>query len=364
MKKVKKKKLLFTAYNFGIGGIESALINLLNRIDYSKYDVDVVLEQKKGDLLDDVNPNVKVKEFRVCSNKNIILRKLINGCRRLGFLLLNYHKYDFSCCYATYSKSGAKISLIASRNSSFYVHSDYKYVYKKKGDFLRFFDEREINKFRRIIFVSNESCNSFCKLYPQLREKLMVFNNFIDVDKIEKLSLEKVEEKRNKKKILFTFVGRLDDSSKKLGRAFEIVNNIKNLELFVIGDGPDREKYEALVRKLKLTDRVFFLGAKKNPYPYIRMCDYLILTSDYEGFPVTYLEAIALKKPIITTIDVSCDGINIGKDCGYIISKDEVKMIEEVRKILSSPRSSTDIDLNSIQDDRIKELEKLFDEVI
>lgn len=42
-----KKDLLFTAYNLEIGGIETALINLLNNINYQKYNVDVILEEKK-----------------------------------------------------------------------------------------------------------------------------------------------------------------------------------------------------------------------------------------------------------------------------------------------------------------------------
>ncbi len=37
-----KKKLLFTAYSMGLGGIETALCNLLNRLDYDKYDVTLI----------------------------------------------------------------------------------------------------------------------------------------------------------------------------------------------------------------------------------------------------------------------------------------------------------------------------------
>ena len=47
--------------------------------------------------------------------------------------------------------------------------------------------------------------------------------------------------------------------------------------------------------------------------------DYLILTSNYEGFPVVYLEGLALKKKLITTIKVSDDMIKIGKNYGEVI---------------------------------------------
>ena len=45
-----KKKLLFTAYNLEIGGIETALVNLLDNIDYDKYEVTLVLEKKRRNI--------------------------------------------------------------------------------------------------------------------------------------------------------------------------------------------------------------------------------------------------------------------------------------------------------------------------
>ena len=92
--------------------------------------------------------------------------------------------------------------------------------------------------------------------------------------------------------------------------------------------------------------------------------DYVILTSDYEGFPVTYLEAIVLNKKIITTIDVSDDAINMGKDYAFIVSKDEKKMVEEVKEILRKDKKVKSIDLNKVQNNKMLKFEEMFDEVI
>ncbi len=97
-----KKKLLFTAYNLGLGGIEKALINLLDNIDYEKYEVTLILEKKEGEFLDNINKNVIVKEIKVSNCKIGIIRKIINFFRKLKFRLFNNKKFDFSCCYATY----------------------------------------------------------------------------------------------------------------------------------------------------------------------------------------------------------------------------------------------------------------------
>lgn len=363
-RKREKKDLLFTAVNFDIGGIETALINLLNNINYKKYNVIVILEEKRGILLPRVNENAKVTELKVCNHKNVIIRKSINLLRKLWFHILNYHNYDFSCCYTTYSFSANKLALLASSNSALYVHSNYRQLYKEENEFRQFFDTRNLNNFKKIIFVSNEARKDFVEVYTNIKDKTEVINNFIDIDKIKNNSEVEIKAKRKKNKKLLVFVGRLDDSSKKVKRAINLVKEIDNIELWIIGDGPDRKIYEEYTKECKVKSKVTFFGSQLNPYPYMKQADYIILTSDYEGFPVTYLEAIVLNKAIITTIDVSDDQINIGRDYANIVSKDEEKMVREVKSILKKNTKVKEIDFNKIQAKRIKKLEKIFDEVI
>ena len=361
--KREKKDLLFTSVHLDIGGIETALINLLNRIDQRKYNVTVILEEKRGILLERVNKKTNVTELKVSNHNNIVIRKSINLLRKLWFNILNYNNFDFSCCYATYSFSSNKLTLNASKNNSIYVHSNYRQLYNEE-EFKKFFNQRKIDQFKKIIFVSNESKKEFLKVYPNLNAKTSVINNFIDVKSIMTKSKEKIKEKKEKDKKLFVFVGRLDDTSKKVKRAINIIKETEKTELWIIGDGPDRENYEKYTEEKKLKDRIKFYGSQLNPYPYMKEADYIILTSDYEGFPVTYLEAIVLEKPIVTTIDVSDDQLNIGKDYATIISKDEKTMIKQVQQILENKSKYKKVNFENIQDIRMRNLEKIFDEVI
>ena len=360
--KKERKELLFTGVNLNIGGIEKSLVNLVNKIDKDKYRVTIILEEKEGELLEKLDKSIVVKEFKVSNNRNKIFRKAVNLLRRCTYSIFNYHTYDFSCCYATYSYSGNKIARIASLNNSIYIHSDYSYIYPDLEDFRRFFDTRDIYDFKTIFFVSNEACRKFTKIYPGLKDRCLVFNNFIDVEKIESLSKEKISLTKPRGKTLFVFVGRLDDVSKKLGRAFKLVESIDNVVLWVVGDGPSKDDYVKEVKRLKIEDRVVFVGSKINPYPYMKKADYLILTSNYEGFPVVYLEGLALKKKLITTIKVSDDMIKIGKNYGEVIPFNEKKMIEKVREILKSKeKREVSLDIEEIQDKRMKKLENIFD---
>jgi len=357
-----KNQLLFAINTLEIGGIEKSIINLLDNINYKKYSVTLVMEQKTGVLLSKVNKNVKIMEVPVSNTSNVFIRKIMNFSRKLWFTIFNYHTYDFSCCYATYSLSGNKLARIASKNSSLYIHSNYKYIYEEK-EMKNFFDTRSIDKFKKLIFVANEAKNDFIEFYPQYKDKSVVFNNFIDYERILSLGKEKISVKKPKDKNLFVFVGRLEDDSKKLSRAINLVKEIKDIDLWVIGDGPDRKAYEKLTEKNKIEDRVKFFGSKENPYPYMSLADYIILTSDYEGFPVTYLEAIILERPIITTINVSDDKINIGKDFATIVSKEEKQMVKEVKQALMKPSKVKKIDFKILQKDKMEKLEKIFDDI-
>ena len=359
------KKLLFTAVSLDIGGIETSLINLLDNINYNKYKVTLILEKKEGVFLNKINKNVTVKELKVSNFKIKFIRKIINYLRKLKFKIFNKNKYDFSCCYATYSYSGNKLALIASKNSAIYIHNDYNNIYKDKKEYYNFFNSRGIDNFKYIVFVSNESRLSFVNHYPELESKTRVFNNFVDFDKIILLSKEQIKEKKPLKNKLFVYVGRLDEDAKKITRLINLTEKIKDIVVWVVGDGPDRNMYESLVNTKKISNRFIFLGKKKNPYPYINLADYIILTSNYEGFPVVYLESIVLKKKIITTIPVSDDQINI-RDFAYIISKEEEKEVIEVKKILNAKDNEIkfNVSLKEIQEKRIKELEKIFDDEV
>ena len=166
---------------------------------------------------------------------------------------------------------------------------------------------------------------------------------------------------------LSTYKTLVSYNSKKVSRLLQLINILKNdysIELWIIGDGQDRNSYKTYIDNNKLNDNIKILGSKKNPYPYMKQADYIILTSDYEGFPVIYLESIVLNKKIITTIDVSDESIIINNNYGYIISKDINLMKNEVEDILKHDSLVyKQINFDELSKDKMKKLEKIFDEV-
>lgn len=74
-----------------------------------------------------------------------------------------------------------------------------------------------------------------------------------------------------------------------------------NLRLSLIGDGELRPETEALAQTLGIGERIQFLGAQSNVYPYLHDADLFLLPSRYEGIPMTIIEAMGTGLPIVAT---------------------------------------------------------------
>jgi glycosyltransferase involved in cell wall biosynthesis len=96
------------------------------------------------------------------------------------------------------------------------------------------------------------------------------------------------------------FAGRLT-AQKSLSRALEAVSGADGVRLVIAGDGPDRVPLEARARELGVEDRVRFLGAqpRERIVELFRAADATILTSSWENFPHTVVEALAVGTPVL-----------------------------------------------------------------
>ncbi|MCF6294473.1 MAG: glycosyltransferase [Flavobacteriaceae bacterium] len=140
-------------------------------------------------------------------------------------------------------------------------------------------------------------------------DKLEIIYNPHDLDEINKLSklpIEKDKENSLFSKKTILFLGRLSiqKSPWHLIKAFSLVlKNHPDVKLIFIGDGdPNVEKYlNGLIKELKISNYVFFLGRKSNPYKYLAKAKVLALSSHYEGTPNVIVESICVDTPIVSS---------------------------------------------------------------
>lgn len=358
------KKLLFAAYSLDLGGIEKALVTLVNKLQEKEYEITIVLEKKQGIFLEELNKNIQIIEYRPSENKNKLKRKITNLFKRIKFIKEYKNKFDFSACFATYSNVAAFVARTASKNSALWGHADYTTLYQNNiKEVKQFFQEKKYQKFKHIIFVSQEGKNAFIKIFPKMEERTIVCNNLIEYKKIKELAEESVDWKKDKNKVTFVNVGRHEERQKKLTRLIRVAKKLKEnkqqFQILLIGDGPEHEMYKQMVKNEKLEDVIFFLGKKVNPYPYFKLADCMILTSEYEGYPVVFLESFILNKPIITT-KVS-DYKEVENQYGIVTEKNEKSIYEAMNTFIEKGFTmQTKFDANQYNEEIIKKLEQIF----
>lgn len=355
------KKVIFFSKHMEIGGLEKSLLNLLNNLDPTKYEIELVLEECHGPLLEQLNPNIQVREYRLSECKFVPLRKALNLAKRLFWAWKHRNHYDFSCSYCTYSIIGSRLAQYASQNSCLYVHNDYTTIYPDADEFKQFFAELHIDQFRKILFVSNESKQSFSDRLPFLTERCDVINNIVEWKHIRALSQEPCSVEKKNNEVLFVFVGRLAEPHKRLSRmleAFKIAReHRKDIRLLIVGDGPDRKLYEQLIAEYGISEWVTMVGSQTNPYKYLAQGDCLVLSSDYEGFPVVYFESMILGKDIITTIPVSDERVDVGS---YATVTEKTVDSFAQALIHYEKRNNTALDMEELNGKRIEKLESLI----
>lgn len=303
------KKILFSAYSLDIGGIETALVTLLNYlIKQNKYEITLVLEKKQGVFLNLIDKRINIIEYSPSYNKNKIISKMQNAINRIKFIVKYKGRYDFSVSYATYSLSASFVARTASKNNVLWVHNNYLSFFQNDEKlYSKFFEKINFKNFKKIIFVSEESKDDFIKRKKMSKNKAIVCNNLINYSEIIQKSQEKIKNEiiRNENETIFLNVGRHDEKQKKLSRLIQAANKLKNdkynFKIILVGDGENHKEYIDKVKNLNLQDKIIFLGSQENPYPYYKQSDCLILTSEFEGYPVVYVEAMVLGKTIITT---------------------------------------------------------------
>ena len=357
------KKILFSAYSLDVGGIEKALVILLNELQQKDYEITLVLEKKEGIFINEVSEKIKIITYTPSEDKNIIIRKIKNLGKRIKFLIKYKNRFDFSASFATYSNSSAFVARVASKNQYLWAHADYLTLFQNDIDKMKkFFEEKKYNKFKKIVFVSKEGRDTFISVFPKAEKKAEVCNNLIDGDQINKLAQEKIDIEKEE---ITTFinVGRHQECQKKLTRIIESAKILKQrgqeFKILFVGDGEDTNLYKEMVEKYKLGENIRFLGKKQNPYPYFKISDCVILTSDYEGYPVVFLESMILNKPLITT-KVS-DYEEIQGKYGYVAEKDVNDIANKMQEFIKNGyKIKEEFDYKKYNEKILAKIEEMF----
>lgn len=356
-----KKKLIFITEALWIGGIESALVNLLNRIDYEKYDVTCLVLRGSLDLADRMPPECRLivadRQQPVTFGEAYKYKRMYNlmeepqhatKLRRFiwkalcAFLRapearlyavyvkkqLGEEHFDTAIIYSDRVAETAVRAVNADKFLMFYHHGAMRREYH---------DTYGYKKAEKIIAVSELLAEKLKKYRPQYAEKIIAVNNLIDIERIKRMSTEEPETKFPKERFNIVSCGRLSEAKGMdiaASACGELVSaGFTNIRWWIVGGGPEEDALREQIAKLHLEEYVMLLGMRSNPYPYIRMADLYVQPSRFEGHCVTVMEARILAKPILATRNAAREQINDGCD-GMLCDTDASSIAGGIRVLI------------------------------
>ena len=299
-------KILFFIERFSKGGAEKVLRDLVNHMDQREFDITVqsVWPYEEGRHL---VPGVKYKSVYPVQNK--ITEKLyrLEAAAKLTYPLHIKDDYDIECAFL---ESGPTKIIAASTNKKAkklaWVHCDLSHAIKDPLVF-----EAKTSPWYRnydcVVCVSQNVKNAFDYIFHSSFRTKVVYN-VVEDERIRKKADEFVPEPP-KRRLTMLAVGTMypPKNYPRLIKAHEkLLKAGVEHDLWILGDGEQRQAIEQYIRDHGLTDTVRLFGFQNNPYPYMKAADLIVCSSNYEGFSTVITESAILGKAIVTT---DCSGM-------------------------------------------------------
>lgn len=354
-----KKKILFITEALWVGGIETALVNLLNRLDYERYDVTCLVVRGSLELAGRIPPQCRLvvadrektftfpEQYRYsrlyhlteeAANPSRLHRAMqwtvpairwVENRLYIRYIRAQMRDQHFDTC-VIYSDRTAELAVRAIQAEKyllFYHHGAMKREYH---------DEIGYRRAEKVIAVSPGLAGRLRGFRPRHAEKIIAINNLTDASSVREKSLAPPDITFSPDMFHIVSCGRLSHA-KGMDIAVDacallVQRGLKNIHWWIVGGGPEESALRQRITGLGLDGYVTPLGMRENPYPYLRQADIYVQPSRFEGHCVTVLEARLLAVPILATYNAAHEQLHDGED-GALCQPDAHSIADGVERL-------------------------------
>lgn len=333
-------RILFLINTLGGGGAERVLVNLVNNMDHSKFDITVETMFAGG-----VNENFLPNSVKHIKKNKLGIRGLSNMIRYIPEKILFQHyighnQYDIIVAYM----HGAPVKVIAGCGGKkikkvAWLH----YGNPEKGSFFSFWSKKEsaiaaYKKMDAIVGVSQSVTNAFVEYFGD--EKMHTLYNSNDCERIISMGKENVMLPGSKSMPLICTSGRLTTQKgfdRLISAAKTLWDEGYRFRILIMGSGPEERNLKTKIQALNATEYITLLGFCENPYAVMKQCDFFISSSREEGLATVLTEALALGMAAIST-DVSGakEVLGMHNEYGLVVENSEKGIYSGMKEFLSN----------------------------
>lgn len=261
-----------------------------------------------------------------------------------------------------------------------FAHNDLLKEEKSKGNFHKNALVDAYRRFDNIVLVRDSMINNIQKyLREEDKNKVCIVHNLNNIDLILENSKKEIEFNSNtysnieinklkdilkdKTKNKFINIARFS-KEKGLDRLIRAFNkfqteNKDNYLIIIGGYGKQFEEIQDLIEQIE-NKNIILIKSLINPYPILNRCDCFVLSSHYEGLPMTIMEALILEKKVIST-DIEGPREFLSKGYGYLVENSENGLINGFYDYINGKLNNLlKFDAKEFNDNALKEFENLF----
>jgi L-malate glycosyltransferase len=219
-----------------------------------------------------------------------------------------------------------------------------------------------INKSDKVTSVSQSLKDDTNRLFD-IKNEIVVIPNFIELNNASYINnpcKRSVMAKENERIITHISNFRKVKNIPDVVVIFDKIQKEIPAKLMMVGDGPEREKAEALCEKLGITDKVIFFGNSHEINQILNYSDLFLLPSQTESFGLAALEAMACSVPVISSNSGGLPEVNINGFSGYLSDVGDVDaMAQNALTILKDDAVLSKFKTNALQTAHEFSIEKI-----
>ena len=326
-------------HDLGQGGAEKVLVNLVNNMDRTKFDITVMALFGGG-----VNEQFLKKDIRLitCHKKTIRgnshIMKLFTPKQLYGHYIKEH--YDIIVSYLE-GPSARIVSGCTDETTKLvsWIHCTMQSPEHAAIGFRRATEAQVCyQKMDAIAYVSGTVRDAFLKNISYSGNSVVVYNT-----NESRLIVDKANHSADLPQDRFCWcgVGKVTPN-KGFDRMIRIQKRLAEAgykaHLYILGEGPQRAELEKLSAECGVADSVTFLGYQTNPYKYVAKCDLFVCASHSEGFSTAATEALIVGVPVCT-VEVSGMKEMLGEhnEWGIVTENDEEALYQGIKRLLDDP---------------------------
>lgn len=334
-------KILFLIPNLAHGGAERVLVNLVNNLDPSTFEITLQTLFDEGINKQHLSSNIIYTSFLKHQFRgNSHLMKFFSP--KFLYRVIVKKEYDVIVSYL----EGPVARIISGcpfgdtkKIAWFHTAPESEKVFSVGFLFTR----NAINTYSsmdKFVCVSKGVANAVRNIVGYQLENMVVKYNTIDSKKIREMANEELEDDRfNYDGLKICSVGKLQDV-KGFDRLAKAHKRLKEKgichRVYILGAGEQEQALKKYIEKNKLQNSFLLLGFQSNPYKYMASCDLYVCSSRREGFSSAVAEALILGLPVVST---DCSGTDelLGENSEYgVVVENSVDGIYSGLKLLLS----------------------------